>query len=108
VFGQGQDFIDNFKADKFAYRHTENLYFPFSSRDEWELDTFLTQTNLSMKVIDGFLSLGLVSRYQSSTFPLFTSKLPGKETWPLFPECKVTPSFCRTSPQRTQVGLTRG
>ena len=61
VFGQGQGFMDSFHADKFAEHRTGNIYYPFRSRDEWELGAFLTRANLSMNVVDEFLSLGLVS-----------------------------------------------
>jgi hypothetical protein len=61
VFDQDQGFIDKFHTDRFAEHRAENLYFPFASKDEWELAAFLTQSNLSMKVIDAFLSLVLVS-----------------------------------------------
>lgn len=60
VFGRGSGFLNNFCADKFAGHRTQNLYHPFTSKEEWELASFLTQSNLSMKVIDGFLSLELV------------------------------------------------
>jgi hypothetical protein len=101
VFGQDQGFIDKFHADKFSEQCTENLYFPFVSRDEWELAAFLTQTNLSMKVIDRFHALALVS-CRWSPLPIFlTIKLPDAKTLPLFPEFKGTPSPRRASPQWT-------
>ena len=61
VFGQGATFMDHFCTDKLSDRRATNLYFPFASRDEWELAEFLSQANISMKVIDKFLSLRLVS-----------------------------------------------
>ena len=61
IFGQGQSFMSNFHADKFAEYRAQNIYYPFASRGEWELGAFLTQANMSMKVIDEFLSLESVS-----------------------------------------------
>ena len=108
VFGRDQGFADRFHRDKFAEHRAENLYFPFGSRDEFELGAFLTQNNLSMKVIDRFLSLALVCRCSSFPCPPFMIKPPGAKTWSLFPECKGSPSPCRASPQWTQVGVTGG
>jgi hypothetical protein len=39
----------------------KNLYYPFASRDEWELAAFLLRSDLSLASIDSFLSLKLVS-----------------------------------------------
>ena len=61
VFGEGQGFMSNFHMDKFAEHCTRNIYYPFTSRDEWELGAFLTQSNMSMKAVNEFLSLELVS-----------------------------------------------
>ena len=57
VFGKGPSFLENFHSDKFSGHRTRNLYHPFMSKEEWELAAFLSQSNLSMKVINGFLSL---------------------------------------------------
>ena len=61
IFGKGHDFMDGFCADRFAEDRNVNIYYPFTSKDEWELGAFLTKANISMKLTDQFLSLGLVS-----------------------------------------------
>lgn len=53
--------METFHTDRFSERRSENIYYPFASREEWELGAFLTRADLSMSVIDEFLSLGLVS-----------------------------------------------
>ena len=76
VFGQGQGFMETFHMDKFSECRSENIYYPFTSREEWELAAFLTQTDLSMSVIDEFLSLELVRLSMISVvyppYPTFT------------------------------------
>jgi hypothetical protein len=69
VFGKGPSFLDNFCSDKFSGNRSRNLYHPFMSKEEWELAAFLTQSDLSMKVIDSFLSLEMV-RLNAKPLPL--------------------------------------
>lgn len=58
----GTKFIDGFDQDMFSdIRNSENLYYPFADRPEWELAEFLLTSGLSMTAIDRFLSLILVS-----------------------------------------------
>lgn len=58
---QGPTFMDVFNQDTFSEQRKGNLYYPFASRDEWDLASFLLQSNLSMAMIDRFLSLKIVS-----------------------------------------------
>jgi hypothetical protein len=60
TYGQGSSFMDNFDADEYAEHRKANVYFPFASRDEWELASFLLRSSLSMSEVDTFLSLKLV------------------------------------------------
>jgi hypothetical protein len=60
-FGPGSTFMDNFDKDTYAYERVYNLYYPFASRNEWELASFLLRSNLSMALVNKFLSLNLVS-----------------------------------------------
>ena len=60
-FGTGTTFMDEFDRDQYAGERINNLYYPFASRDEWELAAFLLRSDLSMASIDSFLSLNLVS-----------------------------------------------
>lgn len=62
VFGHGETFMDQFDKDQFVEARKQGLlYYPFATRDEWELASFLLQSNLSMSAIDRFLKLELVS-----------------------------------------------
>ena len=56
----GTMFMREFDGDQYAGERVTNLYYPFASRDEWELAAFLLCSNLSMASIDLFLSLNLV------------------------------------------------
>ena len=55
--------LDIFDEDRFVeIRNSDNLYYPFANRPEWELAEYLLTSGLSMAAIDRFLSLLLVSR----------------------------------------------
>jgi hypothetical protein len=60
-YGVGVTFMSEFNRDQYAPERVENIYYPFASRDEWELAAFLLRSDLSMGSIDSFLSLKLVS-----------------------------------------------
>ena len=60
-YGRGTTFMERFDDDQYAQERKTNLYYPFTSRDEWELASFLLRSDLSMASIDTFLSLKLVS-----------------------------------------------
>ena len=60
AYGRGDGFIGSFFNDKYSDERTSNLYFPFQSKGEWEIASFLSQSGLSMKQIDEFLALDLV------------------------------------------------
>ena len=59
-YGLGSTFITEFNNDRFSNERITNIYYPFSSRAEWELAFFLLRSDLSMAAIDTFLSLELV------------------------------------------------
>ena len=61
VYGCGETFMDRCDKDEFTERRKGNIYYPFASRDEWELASFLLRSRLSMAAIDRFLKLELVS-----------------------------------------------
>jgi hypothetical protein len=52
--------MDNFDADTHARYRQENVFYPFASRQDWELALFLLSSGMSMARIDQFLSLELV------------------------------------------------
>ncbi|KAK7023105.1 hypothetical protein R3P38DRAFT_3317338 [Favolaschia claudopus] len=58
--GNGQGFQQWFNADEFAHEREENLYYPFASKAEWQLASFMMRSRMSMKDIDDFLELSLV------------------------------------------------
>jgi hypothetical protein len=51
-----------FQGDENAEARSTNIYYPFLSKGEWEIAAFLSRSGLSMKLIDEFLSLIMVSR----------------------------------------------
>ena len=53
--------MQQFECDEFAEERTQNLFYPFASRTEWELAAFLLCLDLSLAALDMFLSLHLVS-----------------------------------------------
>lgn len=61
VFGSGPGFMDRFDADPHAGERSENVYYPFSSKEEWGLASWLLCSGLSMRAIDDFLALPIVS-----------------------------------------------
>jgi hypothetical protein len=71
VYGKGHTFMDNFHMDSHANERHDNLYYPFASRDEWEIASFLLRSSLSMSAIDQFLSLQLVSTWHTFAFIRF-------------------------------------
>lgn len=60
TFGRGSTLMDQFRNDEFAHLRQELPYYPFASRDEWELASFLLRSDLSMSVLDEFFKLSLV------------------------------------------------
>lgn len=58
--GWGSTFMDEFNCDTFAQHREENIYYPFVSRGDWELASFLLHSPLSMADIDKLLQLELV------------------------------------------------
>ena len=61
TYGTGQTFMDKFDADQYAHYRSSNLYYPFASKAEWQLGSWLLQLKLSMQAINEFLRLDLVS-----------------------------------------------
>jgi hypothetical protein len=54
-------FMGNFDLDDFAEERKKNLYYPFASKEEWEIAAFLLRSGMSMALIDDFLKLQFVS-----------------------------------------------
>ena len=60
-YAGGATFMDLFWQDEHAEEQQENLYFPFTSRNEWEFSSWCLHSGLSMAAIDSLLSLTIVS-----------------------------------------------
>ena len=61
VFDSGPGFMGWFHNDEEAEARSSNPYHPFLLQGKWEIMEFLSCSGLSMKLIDKFLSLVLVS-----------------------------------------------
>ena len=68
IYPGGTTFMDQFFADQYAGFRRENLYYPFASRVDWQLASWLLRSRLSMAAIDNFLSLELVCRFFKNSF----------------------------------------
>ena len=64
AFIGGTTFMDSFWQDKYAEERRENLYFPFTSSNEWEFASWCSRSGLSITAIDSLLSLNTVSQYE--------------------------------------------
>ncbi|KIM58159.1 hypothetical protein SCLCIDRAFT_128927 [Scleroderma citrinum Foug A] len=60
VYDGGLTFMDQFDTDPFSALRRSNLFYPFASWQDWELDSWLLRSGLSLVAIDKFLSLELV------------------------------------------------
>ena len=60
VYGCGSTFMDIFHMDQYSWDHLDNVFYPFASKQDWELASWLTHANLSIRLIDDFFSLQLV------------------------------------------------
>ncbi|KAJ3515808.1 hypothetical protein NLJ89_g1535 [Agrocybe chaxingu] len=58
-YGVGDMMMDIFNSDTHAEKRKYNLYYPFASKDEWQLASSLLWSTLSMAEIDSFLKLEL-------------------------------------------------
>ncbi|KAF8191579.1 hypothetical protein K438DRAFT_1590987 [Mycena galopus ATCC 62051] len=57
---KGESFMDWINNDEFSAQRRENHWYPFASKAEWELASFLLRSGMTMKDIDDFLDLQLV------------------------------------------------
>ena len=74
VYGCGETFMDQCDKDRFTEMRKGHLYYPFASRDEWELASFLLHSRLSMAAMDRFLKLKLVSYTSKMLVYMFLAK----------------------------------
>ena len=61
IFGSGSGFMGWFASDDNAEAQSIDPFYPFLSKDEWDIAEFLSCSGLSMKLIDQLLSLNSVS-----------------------------------------------
>lgn len=63
----GLNHLQQMDHDEYAHIHdTENVYYPFASKSEWELANWLSSGALSQKEIDHYLQLQCVSEIHSA------------------------------------------
>ena len=98
IFGSGPGFADILDFDPHAEKRRENLYYPFSSKVEWGLASWLLRSGLSMRAIDEFLSLPIVrpKKLCCSTHPepelrSNNSRSPSQVQKPYVAEWKTSP-----------------
>ena len=60
TFGSGPTFMDNFNKDQFSKERQVHSHYPFASKDEWHMGSFLLRSGLSMAALDQFFKLKLV------------------------------------------------
>ena len=60
IFGSGPTFMDNFDNDQFSTERQTHPYYPFASKDDWQMASFLLRSDLSMAALDQFFKLELV------------------------------------------------
>ncbi|KAI5992235.1 hypothetical protein EDD15DRAFT_2168646 [Pisolithus albus] len=88
MYKGGSTFINKFDADEFGQQRSSNIYYPFASRGDWELGSWLLRSGLSMGAIDVFLSLDLL-KVRKLPLSFHTAKelhgraelLPGGPRW---------------------------
>ena len=68
----GTTFLDIFDADEYADCRKDNLFYPFASRNEWEVADFLLRSSLSMAAINEFLALSMVCNLLRWHFSFFS------------------------------------
>ncbi|KAF7314019.1 RPN1-RPN2-N domain-containing protein [Mycena chlorophos] len=116
----GKGFVHWMESDVFADLRKNNLYYPFSGKQEWEFARFLALSSLTMKEINEFLQLELVQQHLASLLSFKTAKelrqrielLPTGPEWksrtiviPGFPTKKPIVLFYRNSLECIQLLL---
>ncbi|KAG1724567.1 uncharacterized protein EDB91DRAFT_1255159 [Suillus paluster] len=79
---EGITFLDLFDTDKHAEYRKENLFYPFTSREEWEVADFLLCSALGMAAINTFLQLSMGLSWKCQHIPsLHGTKSPIRLFW---------------------------
>ena len=78
AFPGGSTFMDKFWQDKYAKKWQENLYFPFTSHDEWQFTSWCIHSELSISIMNVLLSLNTISDIVNCiSVPSHVSKIKG-------------------------------
>ncbi|KAG1846272.1 hypothetical protein F4604DRAFT_1595105 [Suillus subluteus] len=90
----GLTFLDVFDANEFAEYRKDNLFYPFASKEEWEVADYLLRPSLSMAAINEFLRLRMIQNLQlsfSNARELHSQAemLPSGPSW----KCQTIPSL---------------
>ncbi|KAG1849723.1 hypothetical protein F4604DRAFT_1883751 [Suillus subluteus] len=90
----GKTFLDLFDVDKYTECRVDNLYYPFASKEEWEVADYLLHLSLSMAAIDEFLKLSMVqtlhlSLNNAKELQSRAEMLPSGPSW----KCQIIPSI---------------
>ncbi|KAG1807617.1 uncharacterized protein BJ212DRAFT_1281805, partial [Suillus subaureus] len=90
----GSTFLDVFDADEFVEYRKDNLFYPFASKEEWEVADYLLHSSLSMAAIDEFLKLHMIQNLQlscsnASELHSHAKMLPSRPSW----KCQTIPSL---------------
>ncbi|KAJ3780208.1 hypothetical protein GGU10DRAFT_321886 [Lentinula aff. detonsa] len=79
----GQTALDEFNDDRFATERQTNLYYPMANRNEWQLASWLLNSDLSMSQIDEYLKLELIFETAARTTRVYDSWLLSDRAWRL-------------------------
>ncbi|KAF7975623.1 hypothetical protein HWV62_9217, partial [Athelia sp. TMB] len=66
VHGNAPTFMDLFDTDTHANKRKSNLYWPFDTKGDWEIGSWLLRSGLSMRLIDEFFHLEKIKQISLS------------------------------------------
>lgn len=87
TFGKSPGFMEVFDSDVHADMRKENIYYPFASKGEWEIASFLERCGLSMNWIDELLCLSKVC-IDLHTRKIFLIQISDPGAFALIQDCK--------------------
>ncbi|KAG1900849.1 uncharacterized protein F5891DRAFT_1188342 [Suillus fuscotomentosus] len=93
----GTTFLDLFDTNEYANCRKDNLFYPFASRNEWEVADFLLRSLLSMAAINEFLALSMIRELNLSSknakeLQSCAEMLPKGPSW----KCQIVTSLHNT------------
>ncbi|TFK70651.1 hypothetical protein BDN72DRAFT_896229 [Pluteus cervinus] len=97
-----QNFMNRFDDDWFAEERKHNIYYPFASKEEWDVAFFLVRSRLSSAFIDEFLALPLIHSLRLSfrsakTLRSWVEMLPPGPQWDCRP-MRLHPNYPTKKP----------